>query len=177
MTGEQIKKIRGYYHSLKYHEKMLSDLPKEIPYVSGPTSEIINAEIYQIEAHFPDLVPNMNLASIGDNINGLKTIIGYILGRIEPELADSQDATVTQKKEFSFIKDFKLKNIIERDYQEIQRAFISQCWKSVLILAGGLIEAVLLDGLQVKGSLVNTAQKAPQNKSDLLKWDLSNGHL
>lgn len=133
-------------------------------------------DITKIKYQFPDLVPSVNLDSLGDSdfysINGLKAIIASILGRIEPELADVQDTPVTEKKEFIFIQNSKLREIIERDYQEIQRAFVAQCWKSVLILAGGLIEAILLDGLGQISDLALASTKAPKN-SDLSKWDLS----
>jgi hypothetical protein len=55
----------------------------------------------------------------------------------------TQDST--QTREFAFIANPELRMILERDYKEIQRAFIAQCWKSVIILSGGSIEAILMD--------------------------------
>lgn len=177
MTVDQVKQLRGFFHSLKYHEKNLSSLNRDDHNLIGPAGKIIIEEITKIKDQFPNFVLSVNLDTLGDSdfydINGLKAIIGSILGRIEPELAEVQDTPVTQIKEFIFIQNPKLREIIERDYQEIQRAFVAQCWKSALILAGGLIEAILLDGLEQKRDLALASSNAPK-KPDLSKWDLSN---
>lgn len=67
----------------------------------------------------------------------------------------------------------KLRDLIERDYAEIQRAFISECWKSTIILSGGAIEALLLDLLQKNAANALSATKAPKGKSNLETWVLS----
>jgi hypothetical protein len=54
----------------------------------------------------------------------------------------------------------------------MQRAYISSCWKSVLILSGGAIEAILLDLLQANQAQALAASKAP-GKPDLTRWDLA----
>lgn len=46
--------------------------------------------------------------------------------------------------DFSFLRTSTFRKIAERDWSECQRAFQSRCWKSVLILSGGLVETVLL---------------------------------
>jgi len=58
-------------------------------------------------------------------------------------------------------------------YIEIQRAFIAHCWKSVIILSGGAIEAILMDLLLQKQSAALAATKAPKGKSDISRWDLA----
>jgi len=69
---------------------------------------------------------------------------------------------VTETREFKFIANGNLQAILERDYAEIQRAYISECWKSVIILSGSAIEAVLLDRLQDEGSRARASSKAPK---------------
>jgi hypothetical protein len=76
------------------------------------------------------------------------------------------------KTDFSFIKDGDLKKCLERDYSEIQRAFVSRCWKSVIILSGGAIEAILTDLLLANSSMALASSKAPK-QSDITKWDLA----
>jgi len=46
---------------------------------------------------------------------------------------------------FDFISDNRLRIILERDYNELNRCFESRCYKSVLILSGSLIEAVIVE--------------------------------
>lgn len=79
---------------------------------------------------------------------------------------------VTEKREFPFIADSQLRTIVERDYQEIQKAFIAECWKSVIILCGGTFEAILADLLQRDSAKAKAASKAPIQRGDLSRWDL-----
>jgi hypothetical protein len=60
---------------------------------------------------------------------------------------------------------------VARDFEEAQRAYISQCWQSVIILTGGAIEAVLLDALLLRSLDAQAASSAPKGKADLTKWD------
>ncbi|TMC00327.1 MAG: hypothetical protein E6J42_01145 [Chloroflexi bacterium] len=75
-------------------------------------------------------------------------------------------------REFAFVKDGSLRVCLERDYAEIQRAYDAKCWKSVIILSGGAIEAILLDLLQADPARALQATGAPK-RPDLTKWDLA----
>ena len=83
---------------------------------------------------------------------------------LQARIRESPSAPVTQLKEFPFVKDTALRTIIERDYQEIQQAFAAKCWKSVVVLSGGTIEAVLIDLLLRHESLAKASGKAPKDK-------------
>lgn len=48
---------------------------------------------------------------------------------------------------FDFITSSDLRESLERDYGELERAFEAEAWKSVQVLAGSIIEAVLVDFL------------------------------
>ncbi|WP_304827391.1 hypothetical protein [Candidatus Binatus sp.] len=85
---------------------------------------------------------------------------------------DKNIAPVGERIEFKFVRDTSLRTILERDYIEIQKAFIAECWKSVVILAGGSIEAILLDRLSQDEAKARSAKCAPSD-SDLSRWDLS----
>jgi hypothetical protein len=98
----------------------------------------------------------------------------FLKCELEPFLIETENnraTPVTQSRDFSFINDIEVKKIIERDFAEIQRAFISKCWKSVIILSGGAIEAILLDQLVQNESNAKSSAKAPKN-SDIKLWDL-----
>jgi len=75
--------------------------------------------------------------------------------------ATEESTPVTQTKEFTFVNSPELRKILERDYIEIQRAFIAHCWKSVIILSGGTIEAILMDLLLQKQSSALRCLKMP----------------
>jgi hypothetical protein len=84
----------------------------------------------------------------------------------------AQTVPVALTREFSFVKDPELRKILERDYKEIQRAYNAKCWKSVIIVSGGAIEAILTDLLLQHESRAKAATKAPKQR-DLTRWDLS----
>jgi hypothetical protein len=79
-------------------------------------------------------------------------------------------------RSFNFIIDVDLRTVVERDYRELSLIlFPGGAWKSVVVMAGSILEAILYDQLtkdaQTQTSAINSA-KAPQ--SDLLKgqWRL-----
>lgn len=102
---------------------------------------------------------------------GIKAHIQRNLGILKTSVEDLSQTPVTDSRSFHFITDYKLRKILERDYQEIQRDIIAASWKSAIILSGGSIEAVLLDLLTKNSSLAKTSSKAPI-ESDFSKWDL-----
>jgi len=75
--------------------------------------------------------------------------------------------------DFSFITSAKLRSIAARDWDECQRAFRSKCWKSVLILAGGLVETILLSQLARRKKRVLKTKAASGASADLTRWELS----
>ncbi len=74
--------------------------------------------------------------------------------------------------DFSFLRASALRRIAERDWDECQRAFNSGCWKSVLILAGGIVETVLLALLGQRKSRALKASAAAGVGTDLTRWTL-----
>ncbi len=66
------------------------------------------------------------------------------------------------KREFLFINDNDLKKIIERDYFELKvKLFPTGAWKSVVIMAGSILEAILYDLLTSSSQIKISAKKAP----------------
>lgn len=53
--------------------------------------------------------------------------------------------------DFSFMANDDLRKVVERDYLELQRLDRSEALKSTLVLAGGILEGVLLDALVQAG--------------------------
>ena len=88
------------------------------------------------------------------------------------ELAETDNLT------FDFVTDDILRDIVIRDYKELQSAKSSSAIKTRLILSGGLIEAILLDILQRNESRAHNAKKAERKKDgkekSLDEWSLGN---
>lgn len=89
----------------------------------------------------------------------------------QPPWMSPERTTAAEAADFSFVRDGKLKGIVERDYDELQRVKAASAIKSRLILAGGLIEALLLDALQGDEPKARVAKKAEDKPLD--EWNLS----
>ena len=74
---------------------------------------------------------------------------------------------------FSFIKhELRIRHFLKRDYQDIQKCFGAECWKAVVILCGGCLEAILYDVL--KQSEAQAVQSNKHGRGTLKEWTLEN---
>lgn len=76
-------------------------------------------------------------------------------------------------RSFAFVQDADLRKIIERDYRELKQIlFPDGAWKSVVIMAGSILEAILYDLLTRDGARVAAAMastKAPRKRGGVVK--------
>jgi len=174
------KKIRSCYYAL-IEQKKVFDRHEHLN-VHHSIVRVLESTLDEIENNFPGLVPKFNPqdffshSALKDNyyrIAGISSFIGIAISNLRVEIEDSEITPITEKRNFPFIIDNELRKILERDYSEIQRAFIAQCWKSVIILCGSAIEAILLDLLLQDDEKAKSSQKAPEGKN-LIKWSLNN---
>ena len=174
MDSDQLKKLRQFYNSLSEQQRFLSTL-------SGGTSidkiaiRPLVHELKQLNSEFPDLILPLQINERATKYNfiNVMTYLGSAIGRLRIAIEEPIDNPITEKRHFKFISNPDLRAIIERDYGELQRAYISSCWKSVIILCGGAIEAILTDLLVQNETAAKAAKSAPQN-SEITRWDLSN---
>jgi len=94
------------------------------------------------------------------------------LGKKMSEILDlyGGDGSRAVMRSFGFVKDSKLRTIIERDYRELALfVFPSQAWKSTVVLAGSILEAILQDRLTYNSAETGKAESAPSapKKSNL----------
>ena len=82
-------------------------------------------------------------------------------------------------REFPFIKDPDMRGMIERDYRELSSKLMpSGAWKSAVVMAGSILEAVLLDYLSsdpAREALAKGSPKAVDNKgrvAPIKEWKL-----
>ena len=103
---------------------------------------------------------------------GIRVYLGMVVGRLEILIEEEESIPVTETREFTFVAEQAIREILERDYAEIQRAYVSKCWKSVIVLSGGAIEAVLVDlvlGDDKRAISASAASKSTDPKS----WGLA----
>ncbi len=83
------------------------------------------------------------------------------------------DGSQVAFRSFAFIKDTYLRQIIERDYRELRlKVFPSRAWKSTVVLAGSILEAILLDHLISDTSVqakAKASKKAPKDRAGTVR--------
>lgn len=179
MDADKLKKMQQYYHSLLAQQRILER--GETNFIMDKSILPLEHELQQINAEFPSLVPAFNKhnyyydtrsGGVLYNLTAIRSYVAILISRLQTSIEQPSDIPVTENRQFPFISAPDLRAIIERDYSEIQRAYVSSCWKSVIILCGGAIEAILTDLLKLNESAAKSAESAP-NKSDITRWDLS----
>jgi hypothetical protein len=190
MTETELKKLRSYYHSLLEQQRILDGAAATRQPITRRQVGVLADELQHLEADFPELVPRFrrdaflqrpassftqhghttHFEELYDN-EALRSYLGRAISRLKIASETTESTPVTETREFSFVGNAKLRRILERDYRELQRAYIADCWKSVIILAGGAIEAMLTDLLLQHQTKACSATKAPK-KPDITRWDL-----
>ncbi|MCB4791854.1 MAG: hypothetical protein LHV68_08200 [Elusimicrobia bacterium] len=179
MTKIELKQLRQYYHSLLGQQKVIEE--ERGIYISAYPANVLIKELKEIDSSFPKLLPSFNpqeyykvdeAGNLIYNRTGVRSYLSTAISRLKVAIDEPTQTPITELKEFSFISNTELRKILERDYLEIQRAYVSECWKSVIILSGGSIEAILMDLLLVNESSAKSSSQAP-NKPDITKWDFS----
>ena len=181
MTQEKLKKLRAYYHSLLGLQRIIEDAAKEHANMEGTPLRVLTEEVGRLQVDFPGLVQEFRAqdyyshSSAGDDyfrVAGVRSYLAITLATLKIAVEETESTPVTETRDFSFVADPELRKVVERDYAEVQRAYIAKCWKSVIILSGGAIEAVLVDRLLQDTGSARSASKAPK-ESDIRKWDFA----
>lgn len=183
MTEAELRKLRSYYRSLQNMQNVLEQERSPDKWTTAkPTGQTVVDELERLAADFPGLVPPFNAqewlfdwgAGRTDyRISSLLAHTGLVLGRLSVDLDSAESTPVTETRQFFFIQNPKLRRILERDYIEVQRAFLTQAWKSVIILSGGAVETILLDLVQRDEAQAKASAKAPKRQPDVTRWDLN----
>jgi hypothetical protein len=183
MTDAELRRLRGYYKSLSAQARTLAGLNNQQPeeVVDMTYFIAIKRVIDPLLREFPGIVPQLISGDVFSHdagngayfrLQSLMLYLDQVVGRLEVELEEDSGSPVTQKREFLYIADKDLQALLRRDYQEVQRAFVAQCWKATIVLAGGAMEAILLDRLSSDRESSVSAASAPK-QADLKRWQLS----
>ncbi len=178
--SNDLLKLRQYHYSLSDQQKIFDQ--SQQPNINHYPVSILKQEIDDLLSNFPNLVPPFDPQDFFShtfggkssyyNCAGIRSYLSRVLGRLKSAIDEPPDTPITETRDFSFLHNCELRNIIERDFSEIQRASSSGCWKSVIILCGGSIEAVLADLLMDNPVQAMASTKAP-NKKDITRWGFS----
>jgi hypothetical protein len=76
-------------------------------------------------------------------------------------------------QDFSFVRESGLRSLIERDYAELNRVKATGAIKSRFTLAGGLIEALLLDALLGRSVEATATAAGKKENRSLNRWGLA----
>jgi hypothetical protein len=148
--------------------------------LEGPVREV-DKEVQKFIKLYPGLLPEFSTHTYFEeywehfsyyNAKAISNYLSDALTRLNIAIENPSSVLITQPKRFVFISDKKLRKILERDYLEIQRAYLAQCWKAVVILCGGLVEAILID-LCLSNSLQAVGATVAPKQRDITRWTLS----
>ena len=181
MDSSKENRLWQYYYSLLEQSKVFNSLSGEGGIMKS-SFVALDYELTSISNEFPDIIPPYDKDQYFVHIDytsqkalydtmGIKAYLASVLGRLRAIVDQPTSSPITEEKEFPFIEGLDLRQIVERDYIELQKAYVAGCWKSVLLLSGGLIEAVLLDLLSLKQEDINGCESKP-NEDDIKKWGL-----
>ena len=107
-----------------------------------------------------------------------KEHLARIISRLEIVLEEEPTQQPLDERDFMFVADQKLREVLILDFIEAQKAFNAEAYKACGLLRGGLIEGMLLDIVQ-RPSVVSEEQlytvakklNLPRKKDQSLDWD------
>lgn len=114
--------------------------------------QAMQAEFMIVRGRFEHLV-NYHAVQLGFDPNKHESITGFKVKEALTALRNvlpyyTGEGTHLDLKPFSFLRDPELIDIIKRDYRELTlRLHPSRSWKSTVVLAGSILEAILFDVL------------------------------
>lgn len=101
--------------------------------------------------------------------------VQQILDALDELRRKQSELPPTEARDFDFVSDLALRKILTDDFIETQRAFAVSAFKASAILAGGLIEGMLLDTLRkpeiVKRDKYQSAVAKFPKVEDEINWD------
>lgn len=90
-----------------------------------------------------------------------------------PVITPSQQRPRASASRFYFMNEIVLRQLVERDYAELQRIKHIHATKSRFVLGGGVIEALLLDALMADATVAASTSAGRKENRPIEKWTLS----
>ncbi|HXH91904.1 MAG TPA: hypothetical protein VNN25_10015 [Thermoanaerobaculia bacterium] len=184
MDEQRRKKLLRHVKAFRGLVKMVDNLVAERHHsVSDEAFAQVRAGVDDAVKDLSDVIPSFSDAAMQGEASwdeGSKEykpapIRGFLqraIAACEAELEEAIPAEVVGPTlDFSFMHDKRLRLIVERDYPELLVAFTASCKKSCLMLAGSIIESVLLD-LALRDVAMATKTSAAPKSPDPMRWSL-----
>lgn len=184
MNAASRKKLKGHLNALLGLRKVLDDYAKRVSahVIDSSVVDQVDDAIAQLSREFSGLAKPFDKATffahdVGRGayfkVPAIQSFLALAIGQIEAALEeDESDDPVVSTRDFAYVNDLEVRAIVQRDYLELQRAYVASCWKSVIILAGGAIEALLMQELANGSARALAATRAPKTP-DISRWDLA----
>ena len=184
MNEQRRKKLLRHAKAFRGLVRMVDDLVAEKYHsVSDEAFAQVRAGVEDAVKDLPDVIPSFSDAAMqgeaswDENSKEYKPapIRGFLQRAIAACEAELEEAILAEvvgpTLDFSFMHDKQLRSIVERDYPELLVAFTASCKKSSLVLAGSIIESILLDLALHDITAAKKTSVAPKNP-DPLRWSL-----
>ena len=145
------------------------------------TESLVGQIIHEIEFMFPDLdaeastptsVAGISFANLGaDEQEAVSSVQMLRIQRIEP--------LGIVERDFAWISDDKLREVLRKDYVEAQRAYASGAYKASALVVGSVIEGMGLDVLRRDSTqqredyaaVIGTVRSLPKGSTGVPDWD------
>lgn len=133
-----------------------------------------------IQSDLPNLLPRFDRDQFFIHTNEFgswydrdrtRGLVARLISRLQVEVESNEVPPRVRPLTFAFVNDSAIREIIERDYRELQSAHVARCWKAVLVLAGGCIEGILYDLVARNWASAQTTATA-RAQSDVTRWTL-----
>jgi len=132
----------------------------------------------QIEALRPGLLPwfePREFHRFGEyyEVDSLAMQVAIDIPTVKAAVLDEPIPVALDSEDFLFVDNTDLRNIAVRDFNELRSAIVTESWKTIVVLAGSLIENLLLDLLLRDKDAALADGDAPARKK-IERWDLVN---
>jgi hypothetical protein len=179
MSADNLGALRTHLLTLKGLEEVYGQTPGGA--IRGSHISPLLREVELTNADLPGLLPPFSLEEFRgrwspdyDRFEAapLRAWLHAALSSLQGAIAKAESVPEMELLDFGFVKDAELRRVLTRDGLELQLVLRAGHWKSAIVLAGGAIEAILIDLLQGEPGAL-TAAKAPKKKSDITRWTLN----
>ncbi|MDI4663488.1 hypothetical protein K9U40_03930 [Xanthobacter autotrophicus] len=180
MREDQRKTLRGAVAALEALRAEFARSPRNE--ITAGDFRLLSEHVARIEQASPGALPlfdpdyfrgrvppQFNLYEAGRVRRWLDVALATLSAALEPRDERSVPREVLAL-DFSFLSDAALRRILERDSAELARSFSAGNWKSVVVLSGGIMEAMLIDATGRAMAQAAEAGGKPQKPKNLYGW-------
>jgi hypothetical protein len=132
--------------------------PRRLSHGGGETTDALRQKLQEIQDRVKDEVAKFDDAA---------RLCQKVAGLLDSYAGRGSQAMI---RSFAFVQNLGLRKIIERDYRELSQILFPDCaWKSTVVMAGSILEAVLHDLLTRDDERTSATTKAAKGQ----QWTLN----